>query len=93
MVKPHPVESAEYIIPRRKYGEAIVPSVPTSAWTTSDGAFAQFLANYFPEARECTITLDSDGYTLYGLEAPIRLKRGKNCITVPPLCALMIEKG
>ena len=91
MVKPFSVECSDYVIPRRIYGEVVVPTVPTSAWTSSDGGFAQFLVNYFPEERECTVTLDGEGYTLFGSEGQSSLKKGANRIVVPPFSALMIE--
>ena len=91
MVKPFSVECSDYVIPRRKYGAVVVPTVPTSAWMSSDGGFAQFLVNYFPEERECTVTLDGEGYTLFGSEGQSSLKKGANRIVVPPFSALMIE--
>ena len=92
MVKPFPVESSEFVIPRRIYGASVVPTVHTSAWLSSDGDFAQFLVNYFPEEKECAVTLDGEGYVLFGTGEPIKLGTGVQHITVPPLSAVMIEK-
>ena len=92
MVKPFPTQSSEFVIPRRKGGASVVPSIHTSAWVSNDGGFAQFLVNYFPEERECTVTLEGEGYALIGVGTPTMLEKGVNRITVPPFSAVMIEK-
>ena len=92
MVKPFLTQSSEFVIPRRKGGASVVPSIHTSAWVSNDGGFAQFLVNYFPEERECTVTLEGEGYALIDMEAHIMLEKGVNRIVVPPFSAVMIEK-
>lgn len=93
MVKPFAVDCEQYDMPRKKYGSSVVPRVHTSAWTSVDGAYAQFLVNYADAPKTCSIVLDTDGYMLHDKGSCKPLKSGLNVIEVPAFSALMIEKA
>ena len=92
MIKPLKVECETYKIWRKKYKYTEVPRIHTSAWTTEEGDFAQFLANYSDVARKCEIFIDDTNYVLHTYENATKLEYGKNEITVEPFSAVMIEK-
>lgn len=92
MVKPFMIECEQYEIWRRGYGCAVVPRIPTSAWISEDGGYAQFFANFSDVERECKVFVDKPNCVLHNYDATTNLLLGENVITLKPFSAVMLEK-
>lgn len=92
MVKPFKVECEQYEIWRKRYRCAVVPRIPTSAWESDDGGYAQFLANFSDVERKCVVYVDEPNCVLHNYNCTTKVKLGENVITLKPFSAVMIEK-
>ena len=66
----------------------------SSAWSSSDGHFGQFLVNYTAEPVECVIDLPEDETFVVYEEYCKALKQicGRNIIRINRLSAVLLEK-
>ena len=66
----------------------------TSAWSTLNGEFGQFLVNYTTEPIECIIDLpEKESFKVYEeYDKPLMSITGRSAISLKRLSAVLIEK-